>query len=309
MALRTAERPAGIAKNVFNLTGKRREYLAFVLFILPNMLLLAIWTYWPFVYSLYLSLTNWVILRPVKTFVGLDNYVKLLQLPVFWQVMFNTLLFTVITVGLRLAISLALAVLLDQKLLARGVWRLVIFSPHITTSAAMALVWLSMYDPNYGPLAALANLVGLQLPNIIGNTQLALPGLMVVAIWKGLGFSTVIFLAALQGVSHDAKDAAAVDGASFWQSFWHVSFPAISPVTYFLLTTGLIGAFQTFDIVSVMTQGGPANATMLYVYYLYREAFHYYRMGMASTVATVFFFIIMVITVVQTRGSKRWVNY
>ncbi len=180
------------------LTERSRESIAFVLFILPNMLLLAVWTYWPFFYSFYLSLTSWNLLRPVKPFVGLQNYVNLLQSPIFYQVMGNTLLFTGVTVGTRLVLSLGLAVLLNQWLMGRGFWRLVIFSPHITTSAAMALVWLSVYDPNYGPLAAILGLFGLPFPNVMSNPDLALSGVMVVAIWKGLGFSTVIFLAALR---------------------------------------------------------------------------------------------------------------
>jgi len=132
---------------------------------------------------------------------------------------------------------------------------------------------------------------------------------MAVGIWRGLGYATVIFLAALQGVSQDLKEAAAIDGANAWQSFWNVSFPAISPVTYFLIVTGLIGTFQTFDIVNVMTGGGPLNATNLYVFRLYQEAFVFFRMGYASALAVVMFVFIMGFTVVQTRVAERWVHY
>ncbi len=267
------------------------------------------WVYYPFVYSFYLSLTSWNLLSPNINFVGLQNYINLLQNPAFHQVVFNTFLFTLGTVFVRLAISLGLAILLNQNLFLRSLWRLIIFSPHITTSAAMALVWLSMYDPNYGPFSALFSLFGLDFPNVMASTELALPALIVVAIWKGLGFSTIVFLAALQSVSNDLLDAASVDGANAWQSFWAVTFPAISPVTYFLVVTGMIGAFQTFDIVSVMTGGGPVNATNLYVFSLYREAFHYNRMGYASAIAVIFFVVMMIFTFVQTRLANRWVTY
>jgi ABC-type sugar transport system permease subunit len=309
MALSVAlprRRPRG----AFVLGERRREALVFLALVLPNVVLLSVWTYWPFVYSLYLSLTNWNLLRPTRDFVGLANYATLLGSDRFWQVVTSTVIYTVGTVFVRLAISLALAVLLNQsRVLLRALWRLVIFSPHITTSAAMALVWLSVYDPNHGPLDAVLSTFGLHMPNVMASTTLVLPALMVVGIWKGIGFSTVVFLAALQGVPRELKEAAAVDGAGAWHAFRHVSLPAISPVTYFLVVTGTIDAFQTFDLVSVMTGGGPAGASTLYVYYLYQEAFHYYRAGYASAIAVVFLVVMVAFTLVQTRLSRRWVHY
>lgn len=305
MALQSAAlKPAG-----GGLGERRREYIAFLLLILPNVVMLAIWVYYPFFYSVYLSLTNWNLLSPVQGFVGFENYVNLVGDPIYQQVITNTIAYTFGTVFIRLAISLGLAVLLNQHLNLRSLWRLIIFSPHITTSAAMALVWLSMYDPHYGSLNTLFSFFGLSFPNVLSDTDLALPALMVVGIWKGLGFSTIVFLAAMQNVSKDLLDAASVDGASAWKSFWNVIFPGISPVTYFLVITGLIGAFETFDIVSVMTGGGPSNSTNLYVYSLYREAFHYNRMGYASAIAVVFFLVMMAFTYLQTRLAKRWVTY
>lgn len=305
MALQSAAlKPAG-----GGLGERRREYIAFLLLILPNVVMLAIWVYYPFLYSVYLSLTNWNLLSPVQGFVGFENYVNLVGDPIYQQVITNTIAYTFGTVFIRLAISLGLAVLLNQHLNLRSLWRLIIFSPHITTSAAMALVWLSMYDPHYGSLNTLFSFFGLSFPNVLSDTDLALPALMVVGIWKGLGFSTIVFLAAMQNVSKDLLDAASVDGASAWKSFWNVIFPGISPVTYFLVITGLIGAFETFDIVSVMTGGGPSNSTNLYVYSLYREAFHYNRMGYASAIAVVFFLVMMAFTYLQTRLAKRWVTY
>lgn len=215
----TQAAPISSTKTRFRLTERRRENIAFLLFILPNTFLLVMWVYYPFIYSFYLSLTSWNLLSANINFVGVQNYINLLQNPAFHQVVLNTIIFTLGTVFVRLAISLGLAILLNQNLFLRSLWQLIIFSPHITTSAAMALVWLSMYDPNYGPLSALFSLFGLDFPNVMASTELALPALIVVAIWKGLGFSTVVFLAALQSVSADLLDAASVDGASAWQSF------------------------------------------------------------------------------------------
>ena len=290
-------------------TERRREYIAFLFFILPNMGLIALWIYWPFLQSLYLSITSWNPLMAAKKIVWLENYAKLLQSPLFWQVTKNTSIFTAGVVFVQLILALGLAVLLNQKLWALGLWRLAIFSPHVTTAAAMALVWLNIYAPNHGPLAALFGLFDLDFPNVLSSTTLALPALMIVAIWKGLGYTTIVFLAALQGVDRELKDAAAVDGANAWQSFWYVSFPSISPVTYFLVVTGLTGTFQTFGLVHVMTGGGPLNATNLYVFHLYREAFQFYRYGLASALAVLMFILIMVFTYLQTRAAERWVHY
>ncbi len=292
-----------------HLSSLHQEYLVFALLVLPNLALFTIWIYWPFVQSFYLSFTNWNPLSPVTSFIGLDNYVRLVNQPIFWQVLSNTVIFTVGVLGIRLTLSLGLAVLLNQQLAARGFWRMVYFSPHITTSAAMALVWLTIYDPIYGPLQAIFEAFGAQFPDVLSSTLFALPALMLVDIWKGLGYSTIVFLAAMQGVDHEMKDAAAVDGANGWQMFWNITFPAISPITYFLIVTGLIGLFKTFNLVHVMTGGKPQNATNLYVFYLYREAFHFQKFGYASAVAVVMVILIMIFTYLQTRAADKWVHY
>ena len=292
-----------------HLTERRREYIAFLVFALPNLSLLAIWTYWPFIHSFYLSMTNWNLLKPTWDMIGADNYIKLLKSPEFWQITRNTLIFSFGTVALGLVISLALAVALNQWLAGRGFWRLVVFSPHITTSAAMALVWISMYDPKHGIFAAVFSWLGLRFPNVLASPTWVLPAIMLVAIWKGLGFNTVVLLAGLQGVDSTLKEAAAIDGANAWQVFRNVSFPAITPILYFLTITGLMAAVRTFDIVSVMTGGGPANRSNLYVYQIYREAFGFQRMGVASALAVIMFVIVMSFTYLQTRYKERWVNY
>jgi sn-glycerol 3-phosphate transport system permease protein len=310
MAVETSRQEPGMqSRSRLRLTERRREYLAFLIFIFPNLTLLAMWTFWPFFHSFYLSMTNWNLLRPTWDMVGIDNYLRLFRSPEFWQITQNTLIFAIGTVTIGLLLALALALLLNQWLIARGFWRLVIFSPHITTSAAMALVWLSMYDPKHGIFAAIFSWIGLRFPNVLSDPALVLPAIMLVAIWKGLGFSTVILLAGLQGVDRTLKEAAAMDGANSWQIFRHVSFPAITPIFYFLTITGLMSAMKTFDIVSVMTGGGPANASNLYVYQIYREAFGFQRMGFASALAVIMFTLIMIFTYAQTRVKDRWVNY
>jgi sn-glycerol 3-phosphate transport system permease protein len=290
-------------------TERRTETITFLVLVAPNLILLAMWTYWPFLQSLYLSLTNWNPLNPNIRFVGIDNYVRLLSTPLFWQITRNSLIFAMGTVSVGLSIALGLALLLNQQLVGRPLWRFVYFSPHVTTSAAIALVWSAIYDPQYGVLSSIGALFGLRLPSLLGSTIWVLPALMLVAIWKGLGFSTVIFLAALQGVDKTLKEAAAIDGAGSWQQFRHVTFPAISPITNFLIIVGILNAVKTFDLIAVMTGGGPANASNMYVYQIYQEAFVFLRMGMASALAVVMLVLITALTLLQNWFKERWVNY
>jgi sn-glycerol 3-phosphate transport system permease protein len=291
------------------LTEKRREAITFLILIAPNLILLAMWTYWPFFHAFFLSMTNWNPLTPTWKFVGIDNYVKLLTNPLFWQITRNTLLFAVGTVGIGLSISLGLALLLNQPLSGLPIWRFVYFSPHITTSAAIALVWSSIYDPQTGVLASLSVWLNTKIPNPLLSPIWVLPAVMLVAIWKGLGFSTVVFLAGLQNVDKTLKEAAAIDGANAWQVFRYVTFPALSPITNFLVVIGLMNAIKTFDIIAVMTGGGPANASNLYVYQIYKEAFDFLRMGMASALAIIMLVIIVTLTLIQNWGKSRWVSY
>lgn len=291
------------------LNERKREALAFLLFVTPNLLLLSVWTLWPFFHALYLSFTDWNLLRPTWNMVGLTNYANLLASAVFWQIARNSLVFSAGVVAANLTISMGLALLLNQWLVARGFWRLIIFSPHITTSAAMALVWVAMYDPKYGPIAAAFNRFGLAFPNVLADTRYVLLALMMVATWKSLGFATIILLAALQGVDRTLKEAAAIDGANQRQVFRHVIFPSISPILYFLVVIGLMDAIKTFDLISVMTDGGPGNASNMFVFQIYQEAFRFQRMGYASAISVIMFILIMGFTYFQTRIKSRWVTY
>ena len=285
----------------------RWEYLAFLALAGPNLLLLGIWTVWPFFHSIYLSFTDWNLLSPSWHLVGLRNYLSIFNSALFWQISKNTLFYAVATVGLGVPLSLGIAMLLNQPLLLRNFWRLLFFSPYITASAAIALVWKSILAPDHGPFASAFSLLGARMPDVLGDTTYVVPALILVAIWKNLGFQTVIFLAALQGVNKELQDAAAIDGASSRGVFWHVTLPQISPLTYFLVVVGLIGAIRVFDTVAIMTGGGPANASNMYVYQIYQEAFVYLRMGHASALAMIVFLLIMAITLLQVRLRRHWV--
>lgn len=288
---------------------RRREYLSFLAFTAPNFILFAVFIFWPLIYSFYLGFTKWNMISPTKEFVGLQNYIKMFNDPVWWQASKNTLYLAGGTVFVKLVLALGLALLLNQKLAGRSVYRAVIFSPTFTTSVAVAMVWTWIFDPFYGLLRVPLNLVGLASPKWLSDVLWTMPAIIIVAIWNGLGYDMVIFLAGLQGIPRDLYEAAKVDGASGWQLFRNITLPLLSPTTFFLVTTSIIGAFKTFDIVSVMTSGGPMNSSNVYIYYLYQNAFQWFKVGYASAQAVLFFIVILAVTLFQVKLSKSWVHY
>ncbi len=287
---------------------RRRGYLTFIAFIAPNFILFGIFTFWPFVNSFVLSLTKWNMIGAAK-YVQFDNYDKMWNDPVFWQVLKNTVYLALGVVVVKLVLALALALLLNQRLAGRTLYRAIIFSPTFTTSVAVAMVWSWIFDPFYGVLRVPLSWMGLPSPEWLSDVNWSLPAIIIVSIWSGLGYDMVIFLAGLQGVPRVFYEAARVDGASSWQVFRNITFPLLSPTTFFLSITSIINAFKTFDIVSVMTGGGPLNSSNVYIHYVYQNAFQWFRMGYASALAVVFFIIILIITIIQFRISRRWVHY
>ena len=288
---------------------QRKEYLTFLLFIAPNLLLFIVFTFWPLIYSFELSFFKWNMISPTKTFVGLGNYTKMIEDPVYWLVVKNTAYVAAGTVFVKLAIALALALLLNQKLAGRTFYRAIIFSPTFTTSVAVAMVWTWIFDPFYGVLRVPLNWLGIASPHWLSDVQWTVPALIIVSIWAGVGYDMVIFLAGLQAIPRTLYEAAKVDGASGWHLFRHITLPLLSPTTFFLVVTSIISSFKIFDLVSVMTGGGPLNSSNVYIYYLYQNGFKWFKMGYASTLAVTFFVIVLIITIFQTILSKRWVHY
>jgi ABC-type sugar transport system permease subunit len=288
---------------------RRREYITFLAFIAPNFILFIVFIFWPLVYSFYLGFMKWNMISPIKEFVGFDNYIKMFNDPVLWQASRNTLYLAAGTVFVKLALALVLALLLNQRLAGRSIYRAIIFSPTFTTSVAVAMVWAWIFDPFYGLLRVPLNLVGLASPRWLSDVLWTMPAIIIVAIWNGLGYDMVIFLAGLQGIPIDLYEAARVDGASGWKLFRNITFPLLSPTTFFLMVTSIIGAFKTFDIVAVMTAGGPMNSSNVYIHYLYQNAFRWFKVGFASAQAVIFFIVILAITLFQVKLSRRWVHY
>ena len=286
------------------------ERLTFLAFVAPNFLLFIGFTYWPILYSAYLSLTNWNFLTPAPTFAGLENYFLLAKDEKFWAVLSNSLTYALSVVLIAQGLAFLLALLLNRKLPGQPFFRTLAFAPHITMTAAAALVWVLLLDPQLGPLSHIYNALGVQGPRWLASSALALWAVIIVGIWKEIGFSSVFFLAGLQGINHDYYDAARVDGASTWAILRQITLPLMTPVIFFLMVSGFIQAMKAFDTVAIMTAGGPVYPdSATYVYHLYKLAFRDFRAGYASAFAVIFFVVIMAMTLAQLKLSDRWVHY
>lgn len=289
--------------------GIRREHLLFLAFVTPNFFLLGLFSYWPLIYQSYLSLTRWDMLSPTKPFVGLDNYRYMFSGREFYQVMFNTFYFTGTVLVGSLVLGLALAVLLNQRLRGRTTARAIIFAPYVLSGAAIGLVWAYIFDPVYGLMRVFLNLFWIVSPNWLVDTTWAMPAIIIVYLWKNVGYSAVIYLAGLQNISQELYEAAKVDGANDWQSFWNITVPQLSPVTFFLSVTTILFSIQAFDIIAVMTGGGPVNATTTLVWYLYEQGFIAFRAGIAAAAGMLLFVLMLFITIFQVYFVQRRVHY
>ena len=286
-----------------------REWGLFLALVAPNLLFLFAFTYWPLVYNAYLSLVDWDMISPEKTFTGLDNYKDLFTTPAFWRIVANTFYFVIVGVGATMAVALAVALLLNQKLHGRGVARTVVFAPTVLTGSAVAIVWVYIFDPTYGLLRVFLNLVGITSPKWLTDLVWAMPALLIVYVWKNFGYAVIVYLAGLQGIPKEIYEAAIVDGASPWDRFRHVTWPGLGPISFFLLVTSILNSFQAFDIVQVMTKGGPVNATNTLIYHLYEEGFVAFHAGRAAAIGIVLFALMLAVTVVQLRTVERKVHY
>ncbi len=287
-----------------------KDWVLFTLFMFPNLLLLSLFTFWPAIKNVSLSFHRTNLLNSKSTWVGLENYQYIFEHPTFQLVLRNTLYFTVATLVGSLVLGLAIALLLNQKLRFRDAARAAVFAPYLLSGAAIGIVWAYIFDPRYGLLAQMLSWVGIGSPDWLNRPEWAMPAIIIVYIWKNVGFAATIFLAGLQAIPKDLYDAAKVDGANVFWRFRSVTLPMLSPISFFLLITTVLGTFQAFDIQRVMTQGGPAYATTTLVYYVYDQGFgQAANYGRAAAAAITLFAAMLVITIVQFRASRNQVHY
>jgi multiple sugar transport system permease protein len=286
----------------------RRETITFYLCISPWLLGFLLFVLWPMVASLVLSFTRWDLLSPVE-FVGLRNYQKMLSGDLLVaQALQVTAVYTSVYVPIDLVGGLVLALLMNQKLRFVNVFRTIYYLPSVLPAVAFVVLWMWILHPDVGLINTVLAYVGIQGPRWLADPDWALPALLMMSLW-GLGRSMVIYLASLKGIPRHLYEAAAIDGAGAWQSFWRITLPMLTPTIFFNLVLSVISTFQTFTSAFVATDGGPLDATLFYVLYIFRQAFQFFNMGYASALAWVLFLVILALTLLIVRSSGRWVYY
>ena len=281
-------------------------------FVAPALLVIAVFFFLPIVAALLISLTDFDIYALADLanlrFVGFGNYLKLLQNPLFWQALGNTLYFVAAGVPLSIGASLGAALLLHSRLARfKPFFRTALFAPVVTTLVAVAVIWRYMFNTRYGLLNYALGGLGIDPIDWLGDPHWAMPAIILFAVWKNFGYNMIIFLAGLQSIPEELYEAARIDGASVWRQFASVTLPMLSPVVMLVGILTIAGYFQLFAEPYVMTQGGPLQSTVSVLYFMYEEGFKWWNLGSASAVAFVLFLLIFAVTALQLRG-KRWIG-
>jgi len=254
---------------------KDEEVLIGYIFVTPSLLFLGVFMIWPMFFSFFLSFTRWDFISPKIEIVGLQNFIRMLSNPLFYKVLKNTFIFTLGTLIITMILALLLAIVLNQKLRVKSFYRGLIFSPYITPMVVISIVWMWIYNPEYGLANYFLNIIGLPKLMWLSDTKWALPAIIILSIWQSMGYYMIL----------------------------------LSPTTFFIVIIAFLQSFQVFDQISVMTGGGPSNSTNVMVYYLYQNAFMFFKVGYASAIAIVIFIILFLITFIQFKMSQKWVFY
>jgi len=293
-------------------TSRRKEALAAYLFLSPALLGFLAFIVIPVIFVFCISFTEWNMMKGFSAmkFNGLANYLRAFKDDTFKLAFRNNIYLSVLSVPALVAISLVFATIVNKFVYFPNFIRGIFFTPYITTMTAVAVVFISLFNSNYGPINQLLRSLGVENPpNWLTNYRYALIVIAIFWVWKLIGYFMVIYLGALKNVPKMYYEAAEIDGANNIQKFLHITMPAVSPTTFFLLITGTIDSFKIFAQVDVITQGGPGGSTMVVIYYMYRRAFQFYEMGYAAAITWLFFIMVFTVTIIQWIGQKKWVKY
>jgi ABC-type sugar transport system permease subunit len=277
--------------------------------IIPAFVLMGVFSFYPLFYSLYLSFTDWNFIRPVKKFVGVDNYEKLVTDPQFFKVLQVTFTYTILDVSLVICVGLLMALIFNSTGKLYSFLRFFIFMPHYISMVVASLVFMWLLNFRYGLLNKGLELLGIAPVDWLNNSVSALWSLVFVAVWKGCGFCMIIFIGGLRGIPVEYYESSSIDGANRWHQLRYITLPLLSPITLFLVITTFIGAMQVFQSVDVMTGGGPLDSTRVMVMWIYEVAFKQFKIGKSSALVVIFFTIIVAFSFLQYYISKKKVHY
>lgn len=278
-------------------------------FLTPASATMILFIFVPVVVAFYLSFFEWDLINP-RTFVGFGNYTRIFKSSDFYLALRNTIYFVAVQLPLDFCLSLGVALLLNQKIRGLSIYRTVFFTPVVTSTVAVSAVWMWLYDPFGGLFNYILELVGMNPLGWLNDPKWAMPSVILMTVWKGLGYNIVLFLAGLQNIDSSLYEAAAIDGAKSWQQFRFITLPQLSPTMYFVFMMGIINSFKVFTQIDVMTPGGgPLKSTMVIVYLIYQRAFNSFRFGEASALSVILFLIILTLTLLQRFFLEKRVHY
>ncbi len=286
-----------------------------LLFLLPSLVGLLVFSIIPIFYSFLISFTDWNGLNKwnlaegIPLFIGVQHYIEILSTSEFWKVLGNTLTFIVLYIPLILIVSTLAAVLLNQKRKGVGFFRVVYFVPVLTSWVAASLIWKWLLSKDYGPINQLLSFIGIEGPAWLQDPLWAMPGIVLASVWKDLGYFSLIILGGLQGINPSYYEASEIDGANAVQRLTKITIPLLTPILFFVIIISIISSFQLFPQVMIMTDAGPYGSTQVMVERIYRYSFNYYKMGYASAFSWLLFIIIFIFTMVQLKLQKKWVHY
>lgn len=283
---------------------KKGDFLSALLFLSPTLVIFTAFILFPVFFSFYLSFHSWNMFSGDTTFVGLENYSRMIQDAEFWQVLGNTAVYTFGTIPINMALSLWVAYLLNKKLKGKKFLRTAFFAPVIISPVAAAVIWRWMYDPNFGLVNYLISFLGIGSINWLNEPTAAMFALIIMGVWKTFGINMILFSAGLQGIPDNYYEAAELDGAGKWAKFYHITIPMLAPTTFFIMIMSMISSFQVFDIVYVLTSGGPMGSTKVLVFYVYEYAFKFFEMGYASAISYFLFAVLFILTMLQVKYMK-----
>ncbi len=291
------------------LSKKQKEHLIGYSFIMPNFIGYFFVTFIPVLSTFVLSLFNWNGSSSSLKFLGLENYIDMVGNSTFQVALYNTVYLAVAAVPLTMVCAVALAILLNQKVVGRNFCRSALFFPHVASVVAIAVVWNMLFNPDMGPINQFLSWFGVEnLPRWSASTDWSMPTVILASVWKSMGYYMVVYLAALQGIPAELYEAASIDGATGWKKFRYITWPMLTPTTFFVVIMLTVYCFKNFDLIWLMTAGGPGRSSTVLVMHIYKTAFLESKFGYASAVGVTLFFIVLLITVTQFKLEKKWAD-